>query len=143
MMGKATARSHLKSAARCKWLVCLGLVVMAVLEYRSDTSLCQGNEERVVLRSEPRTLTDADIDRLVREHNFYDIHRNPGGTFTNRLVSRDYGSDRVVFDEATGLVWQQSGSQGYMDWESAQAYIRRLNENRFAGFEQWRLPTVE
>jgi formylglycine-generating enzyme required for sulfatase activity len=143
MMGKAGARSHLNLSSRCKWLVCLGLVVVAVLGYSSDTSLCQGSEKRVVLRSEPRTLTDADIDRLVHEHNFYDIHRNPGGAFTNRLVPRDYGSDRVVFDEATELVWQQSGSQVYMDWKSAQAYIRRLNENRFAGFRQWRLPTVE
>jgi formylglycine-generating enzyme required for sulfatase activity len=97
----------------------------------------------VTLRSKPQSVTDQGIDRMLAKYNFYDSRRNPGGDFAGRLVPAYYGDDRVVFDQATGLVWQQSGSTQYMDWKSAQEYIRQLNRNRFADFGEWRLPTVE
>jgi formylglycine-generating enzyme required for sulfatase activity len=142
MIIKFAARSHLNSLIRRRVLACLSLAALAVLGFLPTRSPCGGSEKRVVLESEPRNLTDADIDRLVHEHDFFDIRRNPGGTFASRLVSLSYGSDHVVLDEVTGLVWQQSGSPRYMDWKAAGEYIRRLNDERFAGFDQWRLPTV-
>jgi len=134
--------SHLDSSTRRKLLVGVSVAVMALLGNLLDTSLCRGDEPRMVLRSEPRNLTDEDIDRLVREHDFFDTHRNPGGTSIGHLAAVSYGSDQVVFDQATGLVWQQSGSTRYMDWNAAKTYIRQLNDERFAGFDRWRLPTV-
>lgn len=142
MIGKVAASSTPNSLPRRQVLVCLGLAFMALLGYLANTSTCQGSEKRVVLGREPRNLADADIDGLVRKHNFFDIRRNPGGTFTSPLASLSYGSDLVVLDQTTGLVWQQSGSPRYMDWKAAGMYIRELNEERFAGFDQWRLPTV-
>jgi formylglycine-generating enzyme required for sulfatase activity len=142
MMKRILPLSHLNSPTRRKLLIGVTMAVMALLGYLPNTSLCQGDEQRMVLRSEPRNLTDADIDRLVRDHNFFDTHRNPGGTFISHLVAEYYGSDQVVFDQASGLVWQQSGSPRYMDWNAAKTYIHQLNDERFAGFDQWRLPTV-
>ncbi|MFP3869778.1 MAG: SUMF1/EgtB/PvdO family nonheme iron enzyme [Syntrophobacteria bacterium] len=104
---------------------------------------CRGLAGEVSLRSEPKNLTDRDIKHLLDQYNFYDSIRNPDGRFANRLVPGRYGNDMVVFDRATGLVWQQSGSETYMEWEGAHTYIQRLNERRFANFAQWRLPTVE
>jgi serine/threonine-protein kinase len=51
--------------------------------------------------------------------------------------------DGTVRDEATGLVWQQAGSQHPMMWQEALEYTSRLNDTRFAGRTTWRLPTVE
>ncbi len=40
-------------------------------------------------------------------------------------------------------MWQQSGSSEIMASEDTKAYIARLNQERFAGYGDWRLPTLE
>lgn len=49
----------------------------------------------------------------------------------------------VIADHATGLMWQQSGSDERMTYAEAQAYIEELNRKQFAGYDDWRLPTVK
>ncbi len=48
----------------------------------------------------------------------------------------------MVFDHATGLTWQKSGSSNYMSYADAQDYVKQLNRDRFAGYNDWRLPTI-
>ena len=48
-----------------------------------------------------------------------------------------------MIDHATGLKWQQSGSPNYITYANAEEYIRNLNDERFAGFDDWCLPTLE
>ncbi len=48
----------------------------------------------------------------------------------------------IVFDSATRLIWQRAGSRYPDSWPQAQAYIQRLNAERFAGHGGWRLPTI-
>jgi hypothetical protein len=40
-------------------------------------------------------------------------------------------------------MWQQAGSPNYMAFSEAQKYIEDLNRQKFAGFNDWRLPTLE
>jgi hypothetical protein len=58
-------------------------------------------------------------------------------------LQHDY-EDRgdVVIDQATGLTWQKSGSPKYINYRDAQKYIETLNRKRFAGYSDWRLPTI-
>ncbi|MCP4392275.1 MAG: DUF1566 domain-containing protein, partial [Gammaproteobacteria bacterium] len=49
----------------------------------------------------------------------------------------------VIVDHATGLVWQQSGSEEELAYEDAQKYVEQLKTEKFAGYDDWRLPTVE
>ncbi len=51
--------------------------------------------------------------------------------------------DETISDKATGLIWEKSGSDYPMDWHQAREYIRSLNIRRFAGYDNWRLPTVD
>jgi serine/threonine-protein kinase len=55
---------------------------------------------------------------------------------------RDNG-DGTVTDDATNLVWQQSGTPYPLTWHDAHDYIDILNRRRFAGRSDWRLPTVD
>ena len=48
----------------------------------------------------------------------------------------------VVVDHATGLMWQKAGSEKYIDYPAARKYIQELNRKRFAGYDDWRLPTI-
>jgi len=65
--------------------------------------------------------------------------------------------DKVVIDYSTGLMWHQSGSEEHMSWLSekffgleyssrwhkVEGWIKGLNESKYAGYSDWRLPTLE
>lgn len=57
----------------------------------------------------------------------------------------------MVRDLSTGLVWEVKTSDGSIhdrertfDWQQAHdSFLKQLNENRFGGFADWRLPTTD
>lgn len=55
--------------------------------------------------------------------------------------------DGTVSDLETKLIWIQIDSyqtrKQWINWHKAQDYIRELNENKFGGASNWRLPTRE
>jgi serine/threonine-protein kinase len=65
--------------------------------------------------------------------------RRPARYVANAFVGE---TDAVVRDDATGLLWQQSGCEFPVNWKDAHAYIEKLNAGSFAGFRAWRMPTV-
>ena len=67
------------------------------------------------------------------------------GLTAQSSVNHDYNiktikGNKVVVDNATGLMWHQSGSDDYMYWDEAKKWVRSL---KYAGYSDWRLPTVE
>jgi hypothetical protein len=40
-------------------------------------------------------------------------------------------------------MWYQSGSEKDMVWREARQWVRDLNSRGYAGYSDWRLPTVE
>ena len=77
---------------------------------------------------------------MLIKYSFFDITRNILGTFENHFVDNN---DGTVTDKATGLMWQKSGSASSLDNRSAKEYIKRLNRQRFSGYSDWRMPTVQ
>jgi hypothetical protein len=49
----------------------------------------------------------------------------------------------VVVDNATGLMWMRKGHGNYLNWDEAQKWVTRLNQLGYAGYQDWRLPTLE
>jgi hypothetical protein len=83
---------------------------------------------------------------------------NPNGGFSNYYHFRNHNGDKVVIDKATGLMWHCQGSvekienksnyrrgelQGKMSFENSQQWIKKLNLRNYAGYSDWRLPTLE
>ncbi len=98
------------------------------------------------LRSEPETLSEDDVSALIKKHNFHckkynwtEKWYNESGDFKNDF--KDNG-DGTITDSVTGLVWEKAGSH-HMPFNKAQGYIDGLNKKKFAGFDDWRLPTLE
>ena len=90
------------------------------------------------------TLSEAEeiADIIIREKKFNQ------GFFGHSTISHDYEEniiedDNVVIDHTTGLMWHQSGSFKNISWKSSKRWVTKLNENGYAGFTDWRLPTLE
>ncbi len=96
--------------------------------------------EKVSLRAVGVVLTEQEVAGLAAQHNFYDSRHNPQGKFSNVLV--DNGDGLTVTDQATGVMWQRGGCD-LTAIRNVQKYVAELNRQRFAGFDDWRLPTME
>ena len=93
------------------------------------------------LRSKPLTVSSEKALQVfeLTEHKFaWGTGWVPRTSITNQYEDQD----EIVMDHATGLMWQKSGSDTYMPYQEAQVYIKQLNKQKFAGYNDWRLPTI-
>lgn len=86
-------------------------------------------------RREPIIATDKDF----KEKFGLGENRRPLEYVKNEY--EDHG-DGTVSDYATGLMWEKGGS-GLLDYGEALDYVKKLNQKRFAGYNDWRLPTID
>ncbi len=94
-------------------------------------------------RSTPiENLSEASVKAMLKDKGFYENRLNDSASgFSNDYELQNDG--KVVFDRASGIMWQQSGSDEDMTFKAANAYIIKLNRDQFAGYNDWRLPTLE
>ena len=74
------------------------------------------------------------------------VYSNPSGRGVHKGTPRPYSLNRegdVVFDKTTGLHWVRAGSDYTMPWDMTGDFVAGLNEDRYGGFDDWRLPTLE
>lgn len=102
----------------------------------------KGQKSRVLtLRSEPLdAFTMKDVKKMMEKNDFFARFINRDGKFENKLLGN---GDGTVTDEATRLMWEKHASSGLVKWEDVDSYIDELNSSEFAGYSDWRLPTIE
>jgi hypothetical protein len=99
---------------------------------------------RITLRRTPATLSSDMVKVLLVKHGLYDKNWNPGGQGVGNVYEPQiHGNTVVLFDRTTALTWQRGGSRDAMTFDAAKTYVQRLNEEKLAGFSDWRLPTLE
>jgi hypothetical protein len=96
--------------------------------------------ETIKLPHEPAIINDEQIGGLLKKWNFFEAELNPSGRFANCLV--DPAIPGVLVDQRTGLMWQ-SGGIDIGSIRHIQRGIEELNGGQFAGYGDWRLPTME
>ncbi len=64
-------------------------------------------------------------------------------TINHKYDLKSINGDKVVIDHATDLMWHQSGSNNFMNWNKAKDWLRSMNSKGYAGYHDWRLPTLE
>ena len=96
--------------------------------------------ESVCLPGDPAIINDDEIASVVKKWNFFEAELNPAGRFVNSLVASD--NPEVVVDQRTSLMWQ-SGGIDIGSIRYIQRNIQELNKQKFAGYNDWRLPTME
>jgi len=78
------------------------------------------------------------------ENGLYDTRlKTENRGMADRFVVKTLRRDEVVLDRATGLMWQQAASPQQMVYRLAMDWVDNLNKRTFAGFDDWRLPTLE
>ncbi|NUO80080.1 TIR domain-containing protein [candidate division KSB1 bacterium] len=101
------------------------------------------------LRSTPARLSNAEVKAMLRKHDFYCSNHDWNSEWSNpqgKGIAHKYELQRggqVVTDYHTDLMWQQGGSTRSLSLVHAGEYVRALNAIRFAGYCDWRLPTLE
>jgi hypothetical protein len=135
----ATQQPATKSRGR-RWAAAFGIVaalvtvVVWMLHEQSGTRL----------RHQPAELSVDQAKVMLVEKGLHDASWNSAGQgVVNRYETRDAGGDVVVADRTTRLMWQMGGSPLQMAYAETTRYVRGLNERRHAGFDDWRLPTLE
>ncbi|MDR0477587.1 MAG: DUF1566 domain-containing protein, partial [Desulfobulbaceae bacterium] len=85
-------------------------------------------------------IQEKELPGLIRAHGFFEAEHNPKGAFAKQLVAGD--DENTVIDLRTGVMWQRAG----LDIASHRVISRRieeLNAAAWAGYRDWRLPTME
>ncbi len=87
-------------------------------------------------------FTGALVMKMLKDRGFYDgdWNNSASGFLNDFQLQNDV---KVVFDHASGLMWQQSGSDKEISYDDANKYVAQLNSDQFAGYIDWRMPTLE
>ncbi len=101
---------------------------------------------RKKLRSSYMDLSVAQIQSMphieIREEQDWGFYGY--STIRHNYEAKTVVYDKVVIDHMTGLMWHQNGSSGrFRKNEKIAQWIDDLNLKRYAGFNDWRLPTAE
>lgn len=95
-------------------------------------------------RRRKKELSVNDVTATLKKYDFFDADLNKNGKgFKHQFEIQTIHGDKVVIDHASGLMWQQGGSSGFMNFEEAKEWVVGLNQKMYIGFNNWRLPTLE
>lgn len=103
------------------------------------------------LRSEPVAWPQQAIAAMVQKYGFHHpadwskhgLSLSITGNMRHEYKQMESQGVQVILDHATGLLWQQHASTEPMSWPAAFEYAASLNRQHYAGYEDWRVPTIE
>lgn len=130
--------------------VIIGLVVMTIVnretpvpELKKTANPASSTIVRATFRDKPEIgLSPEVVQIMLKDKGLFDSRKNSSGYGLSHVFEMQNGGT-VVYDHASGLMWQRSGSQDDVNYEKARNYILKLNREQFAGYNDWRLPTLE
>ncbi|MDZ7302137.1 MAG: DUF1566 domain-containing protein [candidate division KSB1 bacterium] len=137
-----------KACRGLEWTDQMNAFFRGILEERRiafDVTTIDLSRYPLSLRSNPvQEFKEANVRKMLKQHGFFDWNYHKEGEGILHLCEvREKDGAKIVLDHATGLMWQQSGSPDSVTYADAEKYIRDLNNKRFAGYNDWRLPTLE
>lgn len=95
------------------------------------------------LRAVPEEVLSPEVvQSMLREKRLFDSRRNADGYGVSHKYEMQKNG-KIVYDHVSGLMWQQAGSWNDMNYRDVKNYISSLNKEQFAGYNDWRLPTLE
>jgi len=121
----------------------LNILIMSFVLLSS--AVIQSANGEVKLRTTYKSLSKSDHEGLqnLQIRKFSDNQKD-GRIIDHNYKSETIDDDKVVIDNFTGLMWHQPGTTGFgITWQKAEEWVKKLNDKGYAGFRNWRLPTLE
>ncbi len=94
------------------------------------------------LRAAYKTLSFEEVEAMIKRYRFFDDSFNKSGNFRSLFEKQAIKGGTVIVDHKTGLMWHPSGSKS-VKLKKTGRWIKSLNRRKYAGFSDWRLPTLE
>jgi hypothetical protein len=135
-----------RTVSRMAVAAAVGVVALGVLALAFAARGGDDAADTVALRAEPTFASSDSVRAIIIGRGYYSAATNPGGLGIAHAYRQQVAEGfAVVVDDATGLTWEQGGSDIIVQGgrAGAAAYARALNERRAAGYANWRLPTVD
>ncbi|MDH3672551.1 MAG: DUF1566 domain-containing protein [Gammaproteobacteria bacterium] len=127
-----------------RWVWIAGLVLLLIMSYISLEPIKEIFTLPLDLRSEGATVSANEAKIMLVRRGFFHADLNLAGEgLASDYKERVINGQGVIVDPTTALMWQKTGRQLPMPFERAQAHVRESNAMRLAGFDDWRLPTLE
>jgi hypothetical protein len=129
-----------------KYLIIDAIIFLFIFHLISlNQSTAEERPSRIELRSSYSNLSVSQVQSIS---NIVIRKKKKWGFYGHSTIKHEYevkaiGDDKVVLDLATGLMWCKSGSYEYMRRTEIEKWVRGLNRRKYAGYYDWRLPTVE
>ncbi len=110
-----------------------------------DISAADLSGYRLLLRATPsQNFKDEEVIAMLKKRGYFDKSWHTEGKGMVHLYQLQEGDGaKLVVDYAADLIWQQGGSQNVMTYRDAEAHVRQLNAEKYGGYDDWRLPTLE
>jgi hypothetical protein len=147
LLSQAEQAIEANDLTRAKEFVILAKKIMSTPELLEVEKKISTRERQLLpharLRQVPREINTVAIQSMLKKRGFFDTHKNRFKRFHNQFSLENRSGKNVVVDRSTGLMWHHSGSTRYMSLPMAQSWISNLNRSRYAGYSDWRLPTIE
>ncbi len=130
-----------------KYSLLLKTLIMSLIILSTSVVQSADNSKSLTnLRPYYKVMSLSDVEEMS---NVLILERKDNhGFLGHSTIKHDYEvntikDDKVVMDHTTGLMWHQSGSFKNMSWRRAKKWVGELNKQGYAGFLDWRLPTLE
>jgi serine/threonine protein kinase len=95
------------------------------------------------LRHTFKTLKYAGAEAMIQQYNFFDNGFNKSGNFKNHHEKKTFNGVQVVVDHGTNLMWYDGKSSKKVNVRKADRWVKYLNRNKYGGFNDWRMPSLE
>jgi serine/threonine protein kinase len=95
------------------------------------------------LRTAYATLSHDEVESMVRRFSFFDDSYNKAGVYKGDIEKKVFNGRTVIVDQKSGLMWHPGGTSQEVQYRKIAKWIRDLNRDQYAGFSDWRLPTLE
>jgi hypothetical protein len=91
------------------------------------------------LRAEPKIM------EVKKKENVTSLQKNLQEQFQPGMIKNDFenNGNGTITDWATGLMWSKEDLGSETCPKNIKKAIERLNDNKFAGYFDWRIPTLE
>jgi hypothetical protein len=122
------------------------LIILVIIFYTSVIQSADQKKTVVNLRPYCTIVSLPDVEEM--SNVLIRAKQGNQGFIGHSTIKHDYEVDtikgeKVVIDHSTGLMWHQSGSYKNISWKRAKKWVGELNTQGYAGFSDWRLPTLE